>query len=198
MRVKYAVTIRGVRPYLHHAVGAHTIPLEKQPKTKGVAGHNPDEWRDTVRVIKTTRQLYVTSKEIWASWRDGSKHTKKGRGSLKYDVIATLQIESPAKILVERWLPENWETEQLADDDEQEVYLDIQAVRNPNTRGINIRYRVGMKAGYEVSFVASFDNTILAPEQMHAALIDAGALCGIGDGRNIGCGRFEVVSFQEA
>lgn len=196
-RVRYAFLIRGTRPYLHHGVGAGTLSLEKKPKDRGVAGNNPDEWRDSVRVNKETRELFVTSQELWASWREGGRRIKKGRSSIKWDIIATLLIEGPEEIPVGLYLPKNWEEEQLITDKSQEVYLDVRPVKNPSTRALNIRYRVAMKSGWEVSAIASFDNTVLEPTQMHSALIDAGALAGIGDGRNIGMGRFELVSFEE-
>lgn len=195
-RIVADVTIRGVRPFFHHGFGPDSIPLEKQPKS-GVAGNAPDEWRKSVQVIKDTRQLYINFTQVWASIRDGAKYTRKGRGSIRNDVIATLLVEGPQKILVPGcFLPENWEVEQLTDDDTQAVHLDIRYVKNPATRAGNVRYRVVMSPGWEVSFPISFDNTIVAVNQMRSVLKDAGTLCGVGDGRNIGMGRYEIVSFE--
>jgi hypothetical protein len=41
-----------------------------------------------------------------------------------------------------------------------------------------------------------WDKTIVASNQMEASVIDAGRFAGLGDGRAIGFGRFEVVNFE--
>jgi hypothetical protein len=49
-----------------------------------------------------------------------------------------------------------------------------------------------------ILFTVEFDKTIVAREQMSSVLIDAGKLVGLGNGRSIGFGRFEVVEFDIA
>ena len=75
--------------------------------------------------------------------------------------------------------------------------MDIRGVRNPTTRNRNIRYRVAVSPGWEMSFTIQFDKSIISREQMHSVIIQAGELVGIGSGRAIGKGRFEVVDFVE-
>jgi CRISPR/Cas system endoribonuclease Cas6 (RAMP superfamily) len=60
----------------------------------------------------------------------------------------------------------------------------------------NVRYRIVASPGWECSFTLEFDKTVVSREQMGAVLLDAGKLVGIGNGRKIGMGRFEVVSVE--
>lgn len=182
------VSIKGTRPLLWHHFGPDAMPLEKQERT-GVAGNDPEEWRKTVLMTKE-RQLYLPPTYIFATLRDGSKNTKKGRGSIQPMVVSTLQIVDNL-ILVDRFVP----AEPIPTDPTEPVYMDIQGVRNPATKGRNVRYRVAASAGWKAAFNVEWDKTIVARSQMEAIAIDAGRLSGIGDGRSVGYGRFAVESF---
>ena len=187
----FNVKIRGVRPYFFHKFGRDSIPLERQVRT-GVAGNDPEEWKKTV-CVTAGNQLYVAHSQVFASIRDGAKFTKKGRGSIQSTVIATLQVTSPEEILLDRYLPDP-----LTEDKAAPVYLDVRGVRNPSTRARNVRYRVAMSPGWELDFQIMWDETIVDTTTMNAVLIDAGRMCGIGNGRNIGMGRFEIVSYERS
>lgn len=189
--MKAKVTIRGMRPYFFHQFTRDSIPLGRVEK-KGKAGNDPSEWRKTVAVDWETRQLYIKSSQVFACIRDGARYTKKGRGSIQKDVIATLLVESPEEIFIERYLPD----EPIPEDKSLPVYLDVRGVVNPSTRGRNVRYRVALSPGWELSFAISWDKTIVSQTAMNSVLIDSGRMCGIGNGRNIGMGRFEIVSFE--
>lgn len=183
------VDIEGIRPLLWHRFGPDSIPLEKQEKT-GVAGNDPEEWKKTVLRTKDG-QLYLEPSYIFGTIRDGAKHTKKGRGSIQALVTATLQIMDD-RILVDRWLlPE----EVPSEDPDDPVYLDIRSVRNPNSKGRNVRYRIAASPGWKTSFSIMWDRTIVSRAEIQACVNDAGRLCGVGDGRTIGMGRFNVTSF---
>lgn len=181
------VTIKGTRPLFWHVFGPDAIPLEKQERT-GVAGNDPEEWKKTVSYTKE-RQLYVDPSYIFGTIRDGAKYTKSGRGSIQTVVAATLQVVED-RVLVDRFLPEG----ELPTDPELPVYLDVRSVRNPATKGRNVRYRVAASTGWQITFHILWDKTLVNRGQMEAVLIDAGRLSGIGDGRSIGYGRFETVS----
>ena len=84
--------------------------------------------------------------------------------------------------------------EQLVQAEREPVYLDVRSVRNPSTRGRNVRYRVAASPGWKTSFSISWDDTLLNENEMRAVLIDAGRFVGLGDGRSIGLGRFDVLS----
>jgi hypothetical protein len=186
--IETTVTIQGTRTLLWHAFGPHAIPLEKQERT-GVAGNDPDEWRKTVLFDPATRHLFLPSIAVFSCLREAGKHTKRGRGTLMADVGATLQILDD-QVFVDRSLPDEPTT-----DDTQPVYIHVASVRNPNTKGRNVRYRIATQPGWQATFTLLWDKTIVSRPQMEAVLQDAGRLVGLGDGRAIGYGRFVVTAF---
>lgn len=185
------VTIRGTRPLFQHFFGEDAIPLEKAEKT-GVAGKDPEEWKRT-RMVTEDGELYIRGDYVFACLRDGAKHTKKGRGSIQPFLVATLQIEEPI-IPIGRKMPEG---EPRKNDYTAPVYIDVRGVRNPSTKGRNVRYRLAASPGWRCSFTLLWDRTIVSREQMRAIARDASVLAGIGNGRSIGMGRFEVLSWEQ-
>ena len=200
--VTATVSIKGVRPLFWHRFGPDAIPLEKGEKT-GVAGNDPEEWRRTVLVDKHG-QLYLEPTYAFGTLKEGARYTKRGRGSIQANLAATLQVVDN-RILVDRWMPgfpnghecDPGKLEVPASDPDSPVYLDIRMVRNPSTKARNVRYRIVAAPGWECSFTILFDKTIVSRPEMQAVLSDAGKLVGIGNGRGIGMGRFEVLSFVE-
>jgi hypothetical protein len=184
------ITIQGTRPLIWNHFGPEAIPLTKQEK-RGVAGNDPDEWRQKVLFDPTTRQLYSLPIAIFSCFREAAKFTKKGRGTLMSDMGATLQVFDD-RVLVDRYLPE----EPIPTDQNEPVYLDVQSVRNPATKARNVRYRIAASPGWRAQFTIFWDKTIIDRAQMQAVLHDAGKLVGLGDGRSIGFGRFTMVSFD--
>lgn len=181
------VKINGLKAVLWHRFGPDALPLEKKERT-GVAGNNPEEWKDTA-LITFENQLYFEPSYIFACIRDGAKYTKKGRSSLQPLVAATLQVLDN-KILVDRYLPLNITTNQ-----EEPVYLDVRSVKNPVTKARNIRYRVCSSPGWNATFSIAWDKTIISKAEMEAIIHDAGMYSGLGDARNIGFGRFKLEEF---
>lgn len=200
--VKARITIKGIRPLLQHHFGPDALPLEKAEKD-GVAGNSPNEWRKTAMVTKEG-QLYLEPTYVFATIRDGAKYTKKGKGSIQSAVAATLQVLDN-EILIDRHFPgfpnghafDILKAEPPERDKTAPVYLDVQSVRNPSTKGRNVRYRVACSPGWSASFTILFDKTIVDRNSMQAVLNDAGVLVGIADGRSIGFGRFTVESYEE-
>lgn len=196
--VRARVVIKGTRTLLQHAFGPESIPLEKGERT-GVAGNDPDEWKKTC-LVNSEDKLYFPSTYIFGCLRNGSVHTKRGRGSLQPLVVSTLQIEDDV-IVLNRTKPPDKELKKFSvltpDDPEAKVFIYVAPVKNPATKGRNIRYRLATVAGWKATFTLCWDKTIVPREQMKAILRDAGTLGGIGDGIRIGCGRFAVVSYEE-
>jgi len=188
--VRAHLVIEGFRPLLWNAFTLDAIPLQKRERT-GVAGNDPEEWKRTV-LATAQGQLYLPDTYLFGALRDGAKHTKRGRSSLQPLVAATLQV-APERILLDRFLPAG---EELPTDPHQPVYLDVRSVKNPSTRGRNIRYRVAAAPGWQAAFDLSWDLTVVSREQMQAVALDAGQLVGVGDGRHIGQGRFAVKQFE--
>lgn len=195
------VSIKGVRPLLWHVFTEKAMPLEKKEK-RGVAGRDPDEWRDTSLATKEG-QLYIRHDYIFGALKESAKYTKRGRGSIQKYVAATLQV-SPDKILLNRHFPGypngqefDWYNVDPPDtDDDLPVYLDIRGSINPSTKGRNVKYRIASNPGWEAQFTLQWDATVVSRQEMEAVTIDAGRLVGVASGRPIGMGRFEVISFD--
>jgi hypothetical protein len=188
------VSIEGTRPILWHKFGPESLPLEKQERT-GVAGNDPEEWRKTVLCTKEG-QLYIRPDYVFSCLREAARYTKKGRGSIQKYVAATLQV-SPDRLLFDRHIPgfDGGLPEEMPTDDTLPVYLDIRGVRNPSTRARNVRYRVAASTGWHMAFTLMWDCTVASRNQLEAVTIDGGKLVGLGDGRSIGFGRFDVLEF---
>lgn len=196
------VAISGIKTLAIHHFGPDALPLEKQEKT-GVAGHDPEEWKRSVLLTKK-RELFLPPTYFFGSIKEGGRHVKKGRGSIMYDIAATLQIEDDAiKICYEGEpiilpeLPEIVDAYSIPTEELPVSYVERIGVRNPSTKSRNIRYRVAVKPGWEMSLTIMFDPTIVARTQMQQALNSAGQLVGIADGRgSIGYGRYNVTQFE--
>jgi hypothetical protein len=199
------VEIVGKRSLFLHPFGEDSIPQERQEQT-GVAGNDPWTWGKTTPCT-SEGQLFILPTQVFASIREGGSHIKVKGGNLKKLIIATLEIVDEI-ILIDRFLPpaalefvqsrgrNGNPLEVLTRDITQPVYLDVRGGKNPSTRKGMVIYRVACCPRWHISFTLQWDKTVVATAQMHAALIDAGNLEGIGNARKIGKGRFDVVSFQ--
>lgn len=195
------VNIKGIRPLWWHHFGPDAIPLEKKEKT-GVAGNDPTEWRRTLLATKDG-QLYIEPTYIFGCMKGGAKYTKRGRASLMTPLVATLQV-TDNRILIDRFFPDfpngnkfnANEVDEPPRDSDELVYLDVRSVINPSTRGRNVRYRIATAPGWSTEFNLTWDKTIVSRNEMEAIAIDAGHLVGVGNGRAVGMGRFEVESFD--
>lgn len=185
--IKAEVRIKGARPILFNNFSIDSIPLVKREKA-GVAGNNPEEWKKTFTATNEG-QLYLRSDYIFSCLREGAKHTPNGRGTMEPVVSATLQVIND-RLFLNRYVPKY----EIPRDESQPVYIDVRPV---SRRGVkNIRYRLASSVGWETSFIIMWENTLINREQMRAICIDAGAFAGLGDGRKLGFGRFEVISFN--
>jgi hypothetical protein len=183
------VSIQGKRPLLQHKFGPDALPLEKGERT-GVAGNDPEEWKRTC-MVTGDGTLYVPGTYVFGMLRDAARHTKKGKGSIQSLVAATLQVADEV-ILLDRRVPDGTPS----NDKTQPVYIDICGVRNPSTKARNVRYRLAASSGWKATFTIQWDKTIVNRDQMRAVMNDAGALIGVGDGRSVGYGRFDVLEFE--
>lgn len=199
--VNAKVIIKGIRPLFWHAFGPDALPLEKQER-KGVAGNDPTEWRKTVLCTKDG-QMFINGSYVFGAMKEGAKYTKKGRASLQSPVVATLQIGED-RVLIDRYFPgfpngHNFDPDTVNEpsrDPDEPIYLDVRGVINPSTRMRNVRYRVVASPGWQAEFTLIWDKTIVSRGEMEAILIDAGKLVGVGNGRRIGMGRFQVEQFE--
>ena len=189
--------IEGTRPLLWNAFALNMLSGEKKRKT-GSAGNNPEEWKQTV-LATPENQLFIKGCYIFSCLRDAARYTREGKGTLQRSVAATLQILDE-EILVDRFIPEEMYVtpEAFYNAREKDVYIDVCGVRNPTTRGKNIRYRVATSLGWKCSFSLVFDNTLVSKNAMRSIIHDAGNLVGLGDSRSIGSGRFRVLEIEES
>ena len=182
------LTIIGTRPLLWHSFGLDAIPLTKQERS-GVAGNDPEEWRRTVLLTPEGR-LYLPGRYCFGALRDGARHTRRGRKTLQSDLVATLEVMTERAELDDRRLPDP-----ITTDPTQPVYVDVRSVKNPTTKARNVRYRVACRPGWRAAFTIQWDKTIISRSELEAIAHDAGRLVGIGSGRQIGLGRFDVDAF---
>jgi hypothetical protein len=110
---------------------------------------------------------------------------------LQSDVIGTLQV-CEERILLDRFLPEG----EVGTDSAAPVYCDARGVRMKASGAWNVRYRLAASKPWRTAFQVVWDKTILNRTQLHSICIDAGRYVGIGDGRKIGFGRFQMVKFE--
>ena len=173
--------------------------MEAQEKT-GVSGRDPQEWKSTA-LVDAKGNPYIPYTYPFSSFKSGGKHEKKGRASRLSDVAATLQFPEDRMFFLNRTLPSNWkdleegEIPENSREAKDGYYLDIRPVKNPSSRGLNIRYRLGLTKGWLLEFKITWDKTIVPTEVMERIADHADRLYGIGDGRSIGFGRFKVLEF---
>jgi hypothetical protein len=184
------VEIQGTRPLFWHAFSVDALSKDRKEKT-GSAGNDPEEWKRSV-LITENRQLYLPDTYVFGCICNGAKYLKVGKGSLQPKVAATVQVLTE-KALVDRFLPLN---EELSTQSDALVYLDIRGVKNPSTKGRNVRYRVAASKGWNCSFDVTWDSSIVSVNELVSILNDAGSFVGLGDGRSIGFGRFKVSGFK--
>lgn len=189
--MKALVKIRGIKPFLFHKFNIESLQEMAKPKS-GSSGNNPDEWRTSF--FHDDGHLYMPGSYIIAALKGGSVYTKVGRGTIQKTWISGVQVMEE-KIHFSAHMPKGWqdmETKDFPQDPTLPVFLDVRMVANPNTKGRNIRYRVGMGAGWECTFNLEVDPTLLSKQQVRKVLEDTGKLNGIADGRTLGYGRFSL------
>jgi len=139
----------------------------------------------------TSDSYFSKPPTVFAAIRDGGRYTKRGRRTIQAEIIATLQIDEDL-VLIDRFLPED----EVSRDPNAPVFIDVRGVRMKASGGWNVRYRLAASKEWRTSFRVIWDKTVLSRNELQAACIDAGKYVGIGDGRKIGFGRFEVSRFE--
>ena len=190
MKIQAKVEIKGIKPILFHAFNPEA--LSDRSAKSGSTGNNDSEWKATV-TMNDKRNLYINNDNIFATLKEGAKHLKVGKGNLSKKIASTL-IVSPSKIYFEDLIvPPEKELLRL---DTEKVYLDVRSVVNPMTKGRNLRYRIAAAPGWTCTFFIEWDDYVASKENIKICAENAGMFSGLGDGRAIGLGRFEVQSFQ--
>ncbi|KKN67889.1 hypothetical protein LCGC14_0456760 [marine sediment metagenome] len=196
MLKKAEVSVRGTRPFLWHAFTEEALSTSRKVKG-GVAGNDPDEWKKTV-LATDKGLLFIKPSYIFGSLKNGATFIKVGRGTITKKVAATLIVLDDIIYMKTEnddhlFLPSE---EELDRDATKSVYLDVTSVVNPNTKGRNIRYRVAAKYPWFATFNIQWDATVVSEIQMKETCEAAGVFSGLGDGRGVGNGRYEIDSFE--
>ncbi|WP_414576239.1 hypothetical protein [Anabaena sp. CCY 9402-a] len=192
------VSILGTRTLAIHHFGIDALPLEAKEKD-GVAGHSPNEWKKTV-LMDEERQLFLLPTYFFGCIKYGGKTVKRGKSNLLADIASTLQVmddqiyicsgDGPIQLPDP---PQVIEAGTIKSEKLPDTYVEVIGVRNPSTKARNIRYRVAVKPGWQCSFTILWDSVVVDRKSLETAIINAGTLVGVGDGRqSIGYGRFEV------
>lgn len=185
------IIISGTRPLLIHSFNVECLSPEKKEKT-GSPGNDPEEWKRSVLYRKEDMQLYLPGNYFFSCFCGGGKYIRQGRGSIQPKIASTLQIKEE-KIFLNEFLPEDLN---LSTDSEKSIYLDIRGVKNPNTKGKNVRYRVALKTGWRCEFTIMWDSSLVSVKEMESAIIQSGLFVGLADARSIGYGRFMIEEFK--
>jgi hypothetical protein len=190
MKLSAKVSIKGTSALLLHAFKAEI--LEAKTAKGGTTGNNRDEWKKTV-LMTGDREIYLPSNYLLNPFKEGAKYVKVGKGNLSKKLVSTLTIPQDKIFLDGLKVPEEQDLLEL---DSEPVYLDVRGVVNPMTKGRNLRYRIACRKGWTCSFTIEWDDYVISTESMKLCAENAGLFSGTGDGRSIGCGRFEITSFK--
>ena len=165
---------------------------EKTPKS-GSTGNNHEEWKKGV-LMTQDRELYLLPTHFLASFKEGGKYIKVGRGNVSKKLVSTLTIPDTKIMLDGLKVPADADLLRL---DTEPVYLDVRGVVNPMTKGRNLRYRIACRKGWTASFTVEWDDYVVSKETIKLCAENAGMFSGVGDGRAIGLGRYIItkVSF---
>lgn len=187
------IKVKGIKPLVWHAFTPEALSVEARPQA-GKSGNNPEEWKDTV-LVDPDNKLFVYGSYAFACLREGSKNVKVGRGTLKNKVISCLNVLDSIIYIKNRSLPAESD---LTRNPMEPVYLLVEGVVNPSTKGRNVRYRIAASKGWEATFTILWDDRMISQEQMKQVVEWSGLFSGFGDGRSVGNGRFEVMEFKAA
>jgi hypothetical protein len=197
------ISIKGTRTLTQHRFGVAALSNADKERT-GSAGNDPTEWKRSC-ILDGDRNLYLPPTYVFGSIREGGRYVKKGRSSYLYTVPAVLQVEDDLIYLTRDSekinLPEEPQVIEfgtVATANLPSAFIEATGVRNPSTKGRNIRYRVAAKPGWEASFTILWESSEISRESMQQIISKAGVMEGIGDGRRAGYGRYSVESFEVA
>jgi len=192
VQLSYEILIEGIKPLI-----INTFPIDTLDSTKaksGTSGNDQDSWKKTV-LYNENRNLFVYGSYLVGSIIGGGKKIKVGKATLSKTVRSTLEVLENELLIIGRFLPPDDAVLRKPSDP---VYIDVRSVVNPMTRGRNLRYRIATKPGWEIKATILWDDNALSKEQMKNCIENAGLFEGIGDGRNIGFGRYKLMSFTKS
>lgn len=198
MKISAKVSIEGIKPMLFNTFVTEIL-LDPKKSRSGTCANDPSEWKLTV-LMDEKRRLYILDTYIIRSVTEGGKEIKSGRGNISKKVASYLEAAGceenpiPGKIFLDGLVVPS--DENLTTTVTEPVYLDVRSVVNPATKGRNVRYRIAAKAGWKISFILTWNDSLVSVANMKLCVESAGLFQGLGDGRKIGYGRFNMTSFD--
>ena len=201
MTTTYNVKIESVCPMLHH--GAHNIQAETNMKKKGGTALNgdPEEWKRTVYYSKQLKRVYLPASCLEACLIEAGKEFKiTGRKTATKYVKSGVFCINPHDGIIDH-LSFYVNGKPVTLDEIQQgtpnAYIDIRTVKNPSTKGRQLRYRAAFNNwSSEFQIIVNADEYI--NEKILRAIIEyAGMFVGVGDYRPR-FGRFTLTDLQMA
>lgn len=186
----YEVKIKSICAMIHH--GSQSVGMqEKSSKKQGgdALTGNPEEWKQTI-YFKDGVGVYLPSICFEACLKNASKQFKiTGRAT------ATKFVDS-GLFCSDEYLPFFVKGKPIMSLDDPRITIDKRTVKNPTTKGRNVRYRAKFDE-WESAFriIVSADDYL--SEKLIKEIIEYGGLyVGVGDYRPK-FGRFELLSLKE-
>ncbi len=171
--------VEGVRPYLFHRYDAETAPDPSAPAKRG-AKKAPDP--ETMVILNEAKELCTTSEGFRLSIVAASKFEKDPRGGRASAQKVYEAALSPATELCSFGVT-GWD------------YLDSRRARIQSQ--FITRVRPALQPGWRAICRMQCAMPDLIPTQrLNYTLTQAGRFEGVGDGRRLGFGRFQVVRFE--
>lgn len=186
----YEIKIKSICPMLHH--GAQAVGMQEQSlKKKGGTAltGNPDEWKDTI-YYKDGIGIYLPAMSFEACIKNAAKQFKiTGRAT------ATKYVDSGV-FCIDEYLPFLVNGKPIMSLDDPRIVIDKRTVKNPSTKGRNVRYRAKFDEWASSFKILVHADDYLSDKLLSEIIVYGGLYVGVGDYRPK-FGRFNLVSMKE-
>ena len=175
---------------LHH--GSQSVGMqEKSMKKQGgdALTGNPDEWKQTI-YFKEDFGVFLPSSCFEASVKNAAKQFK-----ISGKATATKFVDS-GLFCVDICLPFFVDGKPIKTLDDSRIIIDKRTVKNPSTKGRNVRYRAKFDEWESTFRIVVTADDYLTDKLITDIITYAGLYVGVGDFRPK-FGRFQLVSLKE-
>lgn len=182
---KIQATIEGTAPLLLNAFSDAAKDILDGGKTGGKRTSEQKMAEVEDKVLKNKDGLFIPSYYIRAAMRDGSKmeNMKLGKKGLAPYLEALVFVEP-------REIPLHKDTYD---------FVDARIGRRPpRTGGAVLIRRPGINTGWQLEIQVTIASDIVPEDSIREALQAAGLYCGLGDGRKMGFGKFQIIKWEKA
>lgn len=182
---KIKAAIEGTAPLLMNAFSEAAKEILDTGKTGGKRTSEQKMAEVEDKQLKNKDGLFIPSYYIRAAMRDGSKmdNMKLGKKGLAPYLEALVFIE-PREISLQKL---------------EYDFIDARIGRRPPRTGAAVLIRrPGIKEGWMLEFVITVASDIVPEVSVKEALQAGGLYCGLGDGRKMGFGKFQIIKWEIA